>query len=296
MTRGMLPIAALAGALLLTGAAAAPQTDAIVDAAAADVAFRSDVDAIGAAPLATAADLDAALQRAGRYNPDALTRGWLAYGALIAEKSPAFVAGVRAVSQRYGRTAVLRALATDPAYPTRRRGYDQAVSLLLASDADLRAALRRAGTQWETAAAAVHSLPGGLDAQQRAAMLRRSDEAPYVATVETRAVLAILAPPAAVAQLRAVAARTAIVRRMSALAAMRALGAGDEWRASMDRMMADPPSRDCVRLEQLQFYQCVSVTEDAEPAYCLSRHAIEGVGACVTGLSRSVADNAHVRR
>lgn len=287
MMRELLPITALAGALLMTGAAATPPTDAIVDAATAYVAFRSDAEAIGAAPLATAADLDHALQRAGRHNPDALSRGWIAYGALIAEKSPAFAAGVRAVSERYGRTAVLRALAADPAYPTRRRGYNHAVSLLLASDADIRVALRRDVTRWETVADAVDSLPGGVDAQERAAMLRRSDEAPYVATTETRADLATLAPPAADEKLRAVVARAAIVRRMTALAAMRVLGAGDEWRASMDRMMTDPTSRDCVRLEQLQFYQCVSVTENAEPAYCLSRHAIEGVGACVTGLSRS---------
>ena len=141
--RGLLP--APQGSLIqLLGPA--PQTDAIVDAAAAYVAFRSDVEAIGAAPLATAADLDRALQRAGRHNPDAMTRGWIAYGALIAEKAPAFAAGVRAVSQHYGRTAVLRALESDPAYSsplrTIRPGMRFESSVMTS---DLAASRRRCG-------------------------------------------------------------------------------------------------------------------------------------------------------
>ncbi len=147
--------ASIVVAILATATApAAPLDDPVLDAASAYLAFQTDATAIGQSKLASADDLERALTLGARHNPDTLTRGWVAYGAVIAAQSPAFAAGVRSVSTRYGRAAVLQALNRDPSYPARRRGYDEAVGILLAADDGLGRALQKHSAQWEAAAGA----------------------------------------------------------------------------------------------------------------------------------------------
>ena len=59
-----------------------------------------------------------------------------------------------------------------------------------------------------------------------------------------------------------------------------------DWRPHMQRMLYDEPTRSCIELEQLQFYQCVGAAHVVdETASCLSRHALRGVGACMGALA-----------
>src|SRR5262245_3207325 len=66
-------------------------------------AYQNDVSELRAATPTNANTLETALDRVGRHNRDALTRGWIAYGAQTAAQSEPFVQGVRNAAAYYGR-------------------------------------------------------------------------------------------------------------------------------------------------------------------------------------------------
>src|SRR5690606_27996256 len=112
-------------AVALLGVANA-QTPASTEAGASNVdlqtavtayaAYQSDVSELRASTMRDAAGLESALDRVARHNRDALTRGWISYGANTAAQSPAFVQGVRDAAAYYGRDAVIWAVTVDPSY------------------------------------------------------------------------------------------------------------------------------------------------------------------------------------
>lgn len=287
MSRRILIAAALIGLGFWFGSAdaRAEEGDPVLDAAEAYIAFRIDAAALGGARIETLADLDSALDIAARHNSDALSRGWIAYGALSAARSPAFAAGVASVTRRYGRTAVLRALARDPSYPGRRRGYGEAVSLILAAADEVGRATRADADRFEAAATQPHLWSDSGVPDERALRLRRLGAAGFVSRAETREGLAALTFAAPQGSMRLAPGHAATARRMASLAAMRILNARGDWIAHMRRMLGDEPTQGCIALEQLQFYQCVAVTHVAEEAAsCLSRHALTGVSDCMSAL------------
>lgn len=284
--RRSLIASALAGLIALLGPAHAQEADPILDAAAAYAAFRIDVQALGETQIETADDLERALDRAAGHNSDALSRGWVAHGALSAARSTAFAAGIASVVRRYGRTAVLRALTRDPTYPGRRRGYGDAVALILATSAAEARSSRQAADRFEATAARPHLWADAGSPADRAARLRRLGAAPFVPRAELPSSVIAFEFAAPEPALRLAPGRAETVRRMASLAAMRILNARGDWRAHMVRMLDDAPTRSCFELEQLQFYQCVGVTHAFdEAAFCLSGHALRGASACMGALA-----------
>ncbi|MBC7769653.1 MAG: hypothetical protein H7124_12805, partial [Phycisphaerales bacterium] len=125
-----------AAVALLGGAASAQTTSENVDlqtAITAYAAYHSDVSELRATSPNNANALETALDRVGRHNRDALTRGWIAYGAQTAAQSPAFVQGVREAAAYYGRDAVIWAVSVDPSYARGLRGGQEATRMLLES-------------------------------------------------------------------------------------------------------------------------------------------------------------------
>ena len=222
---GLIASALLGLAAFLNAAAHAQEGDPILDAAEAYAAYRGDVAALGQVQIQTTADLDRALDRAAGHNRNALSRGWIAYGALTAARSPAFAAGIDSVVRRYGRTAVLRALTRDPFYPSRRRGYGEAIALVLSASAAEISSTQHAADGFESAAARPHLWAEAGSADDRAARLRTLGAATFVSRAETReSVLALaFAEPDRTLRLAPTHAETA--RRMASLAAMRILNA-----------------------------------------------------------------------
>jgi hypothetical protein len=102
-------------------------------AVTAYAAYQSDVSELRVSTMRDADTLETALDRVGRHNRDALTRGWVAYGANTAAQSPAFVQGVRDAAAYYGRDAVIWAVSVDPSYARSLRGGQEATNMLLAS-------------------------------------------------------------------------------------------------------------------------------------------------------------------
>ena len=76
--------------------------------------------------------------------------------------------------------------------------------------------------------------------------------------------------------------------RMASVAALQALDANDAPHASaISQLIADPRSRDCLEMAQLQLYQCMSAARFRyENAFCLGQHGLRDVGLCINAVAQ----------
>jgi hypothetical protein len=294
-------------------------------AVTAYAAYHNDVSDLRADSVSNADQLEQALDRVARHNRDELTRGWIAYGAQVAAQSPAFVEGVRNAAEYYGRDAVIWAVTVDPAYARGLRGGQEATRLMLESaNADsariinvadryqeLAYSLQR--QRWANAVA-----PRQNDRVQRVRTLGRegapdsavsAELAPrlMVATLSVQPssdptayggrrfwdalrgnteVVEVAATPAS-HQWRANHTRAEALDRMAAVAALQALDAVDTNQSAVSRLIADPRSRDCFEMAQLQLYQCMSAARFRyENAFCLGQHGLRDIGTCIGAVGQ----------
>jgi hypothetical protein len=294
-------------------------------AVAAYAAYQSDVSELRATTVNDANGLEGALDRVGRHNRDALTRGWIAYGANTAAQSPAFMQGVRDASAYYGRDAVVWAITVDPTYARGLRGGQEATRLLLDSaNADSARIITVADRYQEMAYSLQRQRWANAVAPQQAARIQRirslgRDGAP------ADAVPANVAPRLAVTPLslspssdpssyggrrfwdavrggdqvvevtstpvsyqwRVNASRGEALDRMAAVAALQALDAIDANQSAVSRLISDPRSRDCIEMAQLQLYQCMSAARFRyENAFCLGQHGLRDIGTCIGAVAQ----------
>jgi hypothetical protein len=255
--------------------------------------------------------------RAAQYDPAQLARGRLAYAALTAAQSPAFVAGVQSRVRAAGRGAVLRQLQRDPTYARRRPpGASEASTLMITSMAADVARLRAASAHYEAMGNSIGSAawntpldPTHRDARN-AELRALAGQAPTLAPelvsrlhvgaasggvphdrdafggVGFWDALGGRAAAAPVPQnIRLRRNRANIMDRVLTLGALYAIGATSAERARVNAMLDDPPTRICLAMQQLEFRQCVSVSHTPdEDAFCLARHGLGGVGECLGAL------------
>ncbi|HYD89173.1 MAG TPA: hypothetical protein VEA80_16970 [Vitreimonas sp.] len=315
-------------AVALLGGAAHAQTPSqntdLQTAITAYAAYHSDVSELRANTPSNANALETALDRVGRHNRDALTRGWIAYGAQTAAQSPAFVQGVRDAAAYYGRDAVIWAVTVDPSYARGLRGGQEATRMLLESaQADSQRIISVADRYQELAYSIQRQrwanavAPGQNARVQRIRSLGRegapaealpSSVAPRL-TVATLSVQPANDPTAyggrrfwdsvrggdqvvEVASTPAVATRANVTRaealdRMAAVAALQALDAIDTNQSAVTRLISDPRSRDCIEMAQLQLYQCMSAARFRyENAFCLGQHGLRDIGTCIGAVGQ----------
>lgn len=304
------------------GAATAGDLQTAVTAYAA---YQSDVSELRATTMRDANTLETALDRVARHNRDELTRGWIAYGASIASQSPAYVQGVRDAAAYYGRDAVVWAVTVDPSYARGLRGGQEATNMLLASaNADSARIISVADRYQEMAYSLQRQrwanavAPGQAARVQRVRSLGR-DGAPddaVPATVTARLAVAPLslspstdpsvyggrrfwdavrggdqvvevASTPAAASWRVNVTRGEALDRMSAVAALQALDAINTNQSAVSRLIADPRSRDCFEMAQLQLYQCMSAARFRyENAFCLGQHGLRDIGTCIGAVAQ----------
>jgi hypothetical protein len=289
--------------------------DPLADAALPYAIYQDDVSWLQRTPIETAAALDEALDRAMRHEPQDLVRGWIAYEALVAAQSPAFVHGVEARVRAAGRQAVLRRLAIDPTYARKRpEGANEAIQLVLQSSAADSARIAAAADRFE-------HLQDGL----RAMAWASADEGDQTARLDRLGRLPAAVAPADLAQHLRIAplsaqplrdpnalggrsfwdalanapapqpitapsplgiqpARAALIDRILTLAALRIVGAAD------DRLLAASPdlhAANCLVMRRLELRQCLSVTQYGyEQAYCVAQHGLREPGTCLGSLAR----------
>lgn len=299
-------LAALALFCLWTGAAQAEEPlHRAIDAYAL---YQTDITAMLDADIPDSTAMDAALDRAARHDPERLTQGWLAYGALTAAQSPAWVNGVRARVRAAGRPAVLRQLRRDLTYARRRPpGAEEATQLVLRAFAADNARMNAIAIRFEGLGNAGDTSTWARRSNAREAALR----APGTRTL-TPELLARLHPlPLTAAPLtepgafggvrfwdalgnrasptpptfpwRVISARTASLDRMFTLAALLVVGATESETVRVNAMLTDEPVRQCLAMQQLQIRQCASVTSTPnEDAFCIARHGFAGPSACLS--------------
>lgn len=276
-------------------------------------AYQIGVSASMDADISSAGAMDASLIRAAQYDPAQLARGRLAYAALSAAQSTAFVAGVQARVHRAGRAAVLRQLQRDPTYARRRPpGAAEASAIVLASMAADVARLRVASAHYETIGNSIGSAAWNtpLDPthrQARDAQLHAlAGQAPILAPELVARVhigagagsplqdhdtlggtgfwdalggRAAAAPAPDHVQLRR--DRATMIDRALTLGALTVINATPAESGRALAALDDPPTRACLAMQQLEFRQCVSVSHTPdEDAFCLARHGFGGVGEC----------------
>lgn len=112
------------------------QNDPIARAAAFYGTYQKDVGELHNKGLSSVADVDYALNTLAGQNPSQLSRGWVAYAALVASQSPELRSSVREVAAAYGRDGMSNGLIADTGYVRRvLAGGNGAVSLGLAATA-----------------------------------------------------------------------------------------------------------------------------------------------------------------
>jgi hypothetical protein len=297
---------ALAAAYCLW-AGAAHAEEPLHQALQAYALYQTDITAMLDADIPDAAALDAALDRTARHDPERLTQGWLAYGALTAAQSPAWVNGVRSRVRSAGRPAVLRQLRRDMSYARRRPpGADEATQIVLramaADNARMNAlAIRFEGLGHAGDTSAWSGRSTARDANLRAPasrtlapeLLARLRPTPLTAAPLTEAsafggarfwdaLSNRTSPPPPALPWRVIAARNASLDRMFTLAALMVVGATESETARVSAALTDQPMQQCLAMQQLQLRQCASVTSTPnEDAFCIAEHGFAGPSACM---------------
>ncbi len=266
--------------------------------------YQTDITAMLDADIPDSAALDAALERAARHDPERLSQGWLAYGALTAAQSPAWVNGVRARVRAAGRPAVLRQLRRDPTYARRRPpGANEATQLMLRAMAADNARMNALAIRFEGLGRGADTSTWARRSNTREATLRaranrrlepeilaRLRPTPLTAATLTESTafggtrfwdgLANRASPAPPnLPWRVMPARTANLDRMLTLAALLIVNASESETAPL---LSDEPVQQCLAMQQLQLRQCASVTHDPnEDAFCIARHGYAAPSECM---------------
>jgi hypothetical protein len=312
--RPMRLIAFLAS-LVLPLAAWAQPADPLHAAVDGYVLLQSDITDLIEHRVSDADELTPALALAARHNPQRVASGWIAYGALTAAQSPAFVAGVRSRVRAAGRAPVLRQLRRDLAYARNRPpGSAEAIHLILASTAADTARMIAAGHRYSGIGERFATSAPPADTARRE---QRNTEMRTLAGV-ARVVAPDLAPRAHPAVLSATpltsaeafggrrfwdalgnrasptppaftwhenSAHAARVNRMLTLAALLIVGATDNETARVNELLNDRRLTECLEIEQLQLRQCTSVAASAnEDAHCIARHGLTQPAACFAAI------------
>lgn len=320
-------IVALLGAASAQDAAAPdvqPSGGEVRSALNAYAAYQSDVSELRTLTLRNANDLEAVIDRLGRHNRAALSRGWVAYGATTASQSPAFVQGVRDAAAYYGRDAVIWAISVDPSYARGLRGGVEATRMLLDSaNADSARIVDMAERYRELSYSLQRQRWANAVAPQQRQRLQRVRDLAVVGAPAT-AVPEAYAPRLGVAMLSGSPAqdptafggrrfwdalsgsaevtqvstatpqvwrvnhtRGEAIDRMAAVAALHALDAGESHQSTVSSLLDDPRSRDCMEISQLQLFQCMSAARFRyENTFCLAAHGLRDVGQCIGDVAQ----------
>ncbi|GAM98843.1 hypothetical protein U91I_02479 [alpha proteobacterium U9-1i] len=302
----------------------APAASSDMQAAiAAYAAFHNDVSELRSSRIGNANELEGALDRVGRHNRDALTRGWVAYGGMTAAQSPAFVRGVREAADYYGRDAVIWALSVDPSYARGLRGGQEVTRMLLDSaNADASRVVNVADRYQEMAYGLQRQRWANAVAPQQAARVQRirslgrADQPVQALPSEMSPRLSVatlsisgsdptafggrrfwdalrggpevteVSATQATYQWRINPTRGMAVDRMASLGALQALDAVNDHQSAASQLMSDQRSRDCLEMAQLQLYQCMSAARFRyENAFCLGQHGLRDVGMCISAVA-----------
>ena len=269
----------------------------VVEAASIYVAFSRDMRAIEGG-FGAPEEIQAALRRGAAYEPIQLSRGLVAYAAVVALQSPEFVQGVRQyASDRDTRRRLADNIVADPRWASHLPGSDAAAGLIISTlrvDID---ALNSTADRIENDAYAVQG-----DARRSWAVRPVADREGRLADAKARSALPMSPSAPDAARLLAAASsgsglglsgdrtRTPpyppVVVQALAIAALAALGEADDSSRTA-ALQDDPVSQTCLTESKLNLFQCLAASRpNYEDVFCVGRHVVRDIATCTRGAAQ----------
>lgn len=313
-------IAAGAIAIGLAAGATAQSGDTISNTAAVYATFQSDVTDIKTNPLTSAGDIDDALNNLGGQNSDQLTKGWIAYSALVASQDPEYRAAVRDIESFYGRETLMTGLKNDARYARTLGGGNNAVSsALTATEADSMrlnsaaayvkeqayslqgkgwakakignsgAKATRLNSQQLAGRAAKGTLVAALGSSEADSLLVGAGRlgAPSLWETMTGAASVVRVPTIVrtgftTGKKRVKGGKEPIADQIATLAAYRVIGSTGANAGQLNSAMSERETSGCMKMAQLNLQQCVAAAhQQYEVPFCIGEHALADVGSCI---------------
>lgn len=300
------------------------KADTISDSAAVYATFQGDVTDVRNTPFASAGDIEGALNNLGGHNSEKLTKGWIAYSALIASQNPEYRTAVRDIESFYGREVLETGLRNDVRYARTLGGGDDAVAAsLTAVRADSKhidgaasyvkeQAYSLQGSGW---AKAKIGDSGALATRlNRAALVGRDARPTMLAAFGSSEIDGVLSQAGSAGagslwedvsgvagSVKLPAIRTSyaknrstitpgkepIADRIATLAAYRIIGAEDSGAGAIHTAMSERTTSACLKTAHLNLQQCVAAAhQQFEVPFCIGEHALAEVGGCIGDVAQ----------
>lgn len=268
--------------------------EGVAQAASIYVAFVREIGVIQAG-FSDAEAIQAAMRRGAAFEPAQLSRGMIAYGAVLALQSPEYVQGVRAFAQDpEQRRQIVERIIADPAYAATFPGADAAAGLISATIGQDAAAMLIVAEAVENDA---YTIQERNDPRRRWASRPIADREVRLQTAKTLSATPMLPSAEESARLFAAAhsgnglqladARlgppfTPAVVNSLAIAALAALGAGgDDARTNTEALVVESNSEMCLNMSKLMLFQCLAASRPSyEDMFCLGRHIMRDLATC----------------
>ena len=250
----------------------------------------------------TGAGVEESLAVGSAYEPKQLSRGSIAYAALVAMQDPAFVAAFRVYAGYPDQRKALAAkIVQDPIYASAFTGANSAAGLIVATLVSQNGRLQTNSAAVKQSAYSVqHSAwsktkvldpTGRLNKTKALSIALMNAEPGDVAQLkqaETGA--AGTGPDVASAQAMGVHGQPVagpyapVVTRGLAVAALAILGeGGDDNDAAVEALLTEPEAGQCLNMAKLNLYQCLAVAGPwYEDIFCLGEHALGETSQCIS--------------
>ncbi|WP_292024103.1 MULTISPECIES: hypothetical protein [unclassified Brevundimonas] len=269
----------------------------VAEAASIYVAFLREARTIQPGGFPDPESIQAAIRKGASYDAEQLSRGLIAYGAIIAMQSPEFVAGVRQYAiDPTQRQQMVAQIVADPAYAATLPGADAAAGLIASTIGKDSVAMRAIAEGIEQDA---YTIQGRSDPRRRWAITPIANREVRLEGAKHLSEVNMLPSAEESAQLFAAgnsgtglaleASRkgppyTPAVVRSLAIAALGALGAGgDEARVNTEALTREPNSEFCLNMSKLMLFQCLAASRPSyEDIFCLGRHVTRDLATCTT--------------
>jgi hypothetical protein len=253
--------------------------------------------------FANGPQIEASLSSVETYEPKQLSRGVVAYGALVALQDPGFVATVRTFAvDPDGRRSLAEKIIADPNYVSALPNAPSAAGLVIAALNADSARVRGAGELVKQFAYDVQhqawSKKDVLDPAGRLARAKLASAAPMTPMPEDVAELkgavgggdSKIAGRAILVSGQASAPPfTPLVSRSLAVAALAALGVETEDSPAVAGLLEETGGGFCLNMAKLNLYQCLAVAKPYyEDVFCLGQHILIDTSQCVTKETGSV--------
>ncbi|WP_158912968.1 hypothetical protein [Caulobacter sp. S45] len=232
------------------------------------------------------------------YESAQLSRGAIAYAALLALQDPTFVATLHGYAlDPAGRHALVQQLVQDPRYVIAFHGADSAAGIIVATMGgdtgrmfDVAAQIKQSAYSVQHSAWSKTKVTNPSDRLAQMKTLSESLMSPAPDDVEQLKLAMNGGADAQAAQVLAVKGvaiqgpYAPVVERGLALAAVAVLGeAGDDNDATVQALTSEPTGGACLHMAKLNLYQCLAVAVPwYEDIFCLGEHALHETAQCIS--------------